>query len=169
MGRPKGAKDSKPRKARSDKPKPGPGRPREYPKKPPRMGESKEPLALRGTHPPPPRATPGSTVAWAKIVRMVTERSFDDLQSLVAAMTKAPLREMIVLKAAMQAAGISLVKGDDGRVKIETTDRPDMRAIEWLANREEGAPVQATTIGNPDGSAIAPTVITIVRPPKRNA
>lgn len=166
MGRPKGAKDTKPRKARSDKPA---GRPREYPPKPPQTGESREPPMLRGTHPPPPRATPGSTVAWAKIVRMVTERSFDDLQSLVAAMTKAPLREMIVLKAAMQAAGISLVKGEDGRVKIETTDRPDMRAIEWLANREEGAPVQATTIGNPDGSAMAPTVITIVRPPKRDA
>lgn len=66
-------------------------------------------------------------------------------------MTKAPIREMIVIKAAMQAAGITLVKGDDGRVRIETTDRPDMRAVEWLANREEGAPVQSieTTIIDP--------------------
>jgi hypothetical protein len=106
---------------------------------------------LRGTHPPPPPATPGSTVAWAKIVRVVTGKSFDELQSTVAAMTKAPIREMIVIKAAMQAAGITLVKGDDGRVRIETTDRPDMRAVEWLANREEGAPVQSieTTIIDP--------------------
>ena len=134
MARTKGAKDKKPRKnAKPPKIKRPAGRPKEKPDRPKRP----EPPCLKATRlanlPPPPQPTlPGQTVAWAKVVRQVSALKATEIKLLPGDSAKE-----VAVKTAMVAA----MKGN-------------LRALEWLANREEGAPLQATTIGNPDGSPI---------------
>lgn len=144
MARTKGAKDKTPRKnAKIPKPPGKAGRPREKPfrvKGPARNPKPPTPPAIQ------PKPVPGQTVAWARVVKNVSSQEAAKIKILPTDTAKE-----VAVKSAMVAA----MKGN-------------LRALEWLANREEGAPVQL--IGNPDGSNLTtPTVITVVRPPRRDA
>ncbi len=144
MARTKGAKDKTPRKnAKIPKPPGKAGRPREAPIKPKRP----EPPMLVGKHKPlpPPKGppAPGQTVAWARVVKNISSQKAAEIKILPTDTAKE-----VAVKSAMVAA----MKGN-------------LRALEWLANREEGSPVQPTTIGNPDGSPLVPDQINIATLP----
>lgn len=131
MARTKGAKDKKPRKnAALAKVKRPAGRPKEKPDRPKRP----EPPMLVGTHKPPPphRPLPGQTVAWARVVRNVSSLKAREIKILP---------EDTAKEVAVKSAMVAAMKGD-------------LRALEWLANREEGSPVQPTTLGNSDGTPL---------------
>ncbi len=119
MARTKGAKDKKPRKnAVPPKVKRPAGRPREKPfrvKGPARNPKPPTPPAV------PAKPLPGQTVAWARVVKNISSQQAGEIKILPTDTAKE-----VAVKSAMVAA----MKGN-------------LRALEWLANREEGSPVQA--------------------------